>query len=84
MSDDTRYKLSRAALFAGYGLAVPETLEVGRIIPRGDTAAFVRLETGTALSFTGWVLQGVKRGIIVNGAAFVGFAVWWGAMRRND
>ena len=84
MNEDTREKLGRAALFAGYGLAVPETLVLGRIIPRGDTAAFARLEAGTALIFAGWALRGIRMPTIVNGAALVGFAAWWAAARRND
>jgi len=70
-------------LFVGYPMALAVLARLRPVLGERRGWWFAALEAAMASIVVGWWLRGQAVGVVVNGAALVGFGVaWWIAGRR--
>ena len=71
-------------LFVGYPVALAVLVRLRRVLAERRAWWFAALEAATASIVVGWWLRRQPVGVVVNGAALVGFGVvWWITGRRR-
>jgi hypothetical protein len=74
---------SKAMLAAGYLIAVPLLFRFNRMVRGRNLPMLLALEVGQGLIAAGWEIRDNRRGAIINGAAFLGYPIWYAYKGRS-
>ncbi|HEV3124347.1 MAG TPA: hypothetical protein VG266_07210 [Candidatus Dormibacteraeota bacterium] len=76
-------EVSKAMLAGGYLVAVPLLFRFNRMVRNRNMPMLIALEIGQGLIAVGWVIRDNKRAAIINGAAFIGYPIWYAYKGRT-